>query len=137
MSASRNKPTSIFLKNNRNWSNYFFCLHQWYWTNTKLNNLQSPLVETDTESLESFSFGKSLMITMFLECGIMSLKTIKLLKTIPTQSSLRARAQYFILFTSPYSACFCLFCHLQSFECFMYPHLDSLPKILLFRTHSL
>merc|ERR1712051_609490 len=34
----------------------FFCLHQWSWTNTNLNNLQSALVITDTESLESFSF---------------------------------------------------------------------------------
>ena len=41
---------------NRNWSNWFLCLHQWSWTNTNLNNLQSALVNTDTESLESFSF---------------------------------------------------------------------------------
>ena len=34
----------------------FFALNQWFWSNINLKKLQSALVNTDDESLESFSF---------------------------------------------------------------------------------
>ena len=53
----------------------FFCLHQWSWTNTNLNNLQSALVNTDTESLESFSFDiRSLDWKIFTDHNILGMR---------------------------------------------------------------
>ena len=53
----------------------FFCLHQWSWTNTNLNNLQSALVNTDTESLESFSFDiRSLDWKIFTDHNVLGMR---------------------------------------------------------------
>jgi len=53
----------------------FFCLHQWSWTNTNLNNLQSALVNTDNESLESFSFDiRSLDWKIFMDHNVLGLR---------------------------------------------------------------
>ena len=53
----------------------FFCLHQWSWTNTNLNNLQSALVNTDNESLESFSFDiRSLDWNIFMDHNVLGMR---------------------------------------------------------------
>jgi fatty acyl-CoA reductase len=53
----------------------FFCLHEWSWTNTNLNNLQSALVNTDTESLESFSFDiRSLDWKIFTDHNVLGMR---------------------------------------------------------------
>ena len=53
----------------------FFCLHQWSWTNTNLNNLQSALVNTDNESLESFSVDmRSLDWKSFMDHNVLGMR---------------------------------------------------------------
>ena len=53
----------------------FFCLNEWSWTNTNLNKLQSTLVNTDNESLESFSFDiRSLDWKNFVEHNVLGMR---------------------------------------------------------------
>ena len=53
----------------------FFTLNQWSWTNTNLNKLQSALVNTDNESLESFSFDiRSLDWKDFIDHNVLGMR---------------------------------------------------------------
>ena len=53
----------------------FFALNQWSWTNTNLNKLQSALVNTDNESLESFSFDiRSLDWKIFIDHNVLGMR---------------------------------------------------------------
>merc|ERR1712008_65208 len=54
---------------------HYFTLNQWSWTNTNLNKLQSALVNTDNESLESFSFDiRSLDWKDFIDHNVLGMR---------------------------------------------------------------